>query len=515
MKKGNSGNFFQNIIDAIFGSNDPEAEKRRRLRNISKELGKTKYSKFYRLQGNEALPAMGKFFFEIYKVIYPAQTMFQSLPNPNILKNLSINYFTSEEIRKIEDSLSEENLTRLAKQIPINQLESETEKRIAEYSEYFTQEKITKIDGLYRQLSTMKDFCTFDYYFFVKKFKKGMREADFATVPAFERINAEYISGELRDFISIAWSLPFDSDWSDCIKLLRAYKGVEPITLQNWKRVLARISSLKTSGALELIVKLAEENPNLVCDTNTSTQNIIEPFLEKTKSSAESILSKLINQEKIHKSENICAQLFQDIDIVPLRNYSETWNSTFRNKKLMQFNNAEAMKYLKTFLIEIFKKDGRDFYDLIFVRGQWDTQALSGPFSESYNWLLNCTDKILAFDAELSEDGQIGSKIKTLLPKADRDISSKNIANRYIFDANKTAYAYIIDCTKNLITMGKIIKTLAEDYTKTKPAVIANWKELDKYAEIPIKDMCVDLYKKIYLLVTLIQTSIVSMEDEE
>lgn len=63
--------------------------------------------------------------------------------------------------------------------------------------------------------------------------------------------------------------------------------------------------------------------------------------------------------------------------------------------------------------------------------------------------------------------------------------------------------------------MGKIIKTLAEDYAKTKPAVIANWKELDKYAEIPIKDMCVDLYKKIYLLVTLIQTSIVSMEDEE
>ncbi len=515
MKKGNSSNFFQNILDAIFGGNDPEAEKRRQLRNISKSLNKTKYGKFYRFQGNEALPTMGKFFFEIYKAVYPAQTMFQSLPNPNVLKSLAINYFTTEEIREIEESLSEENLVKIAQQIPIDRLEEETEKRIAQYSEYFTLEKINQIEGLYRQLSTMKEFCTFDFYFFVKKFNRSMKEADFANSASFEKINAEYISGEIRDFIGAAWAIPFDSDWTDCIKLLRAYKGVEPITLQNWKKVLTRLSSLKNSGALEYMARLIEGNPALTCEVNEASQDIIEPYLDKTKEGAESTLKKLVYQEKANRTGNLSSQLFHEIEALPLRNYSDNWNTTFRNKRLNTFNNAEAMKYLKTFLIEIFKKDAREFYDLILVRGQWDTQALATPFSEAYNWVLTCTEKILQFDAELAEDAPIGIKIKTLLPKTDRDASAKNIVNRFINDANKTAYKYIVGCTRNLITMGKIIKTLVDDYSKQKPAVIANWKELDKYAETPIKDMCVDLYRKIYLLTTLIQTTIVNMEEDE
>lgn len=515
MKKGNSNNFFQRIMDTIFGSNDPEAAKRKQLRLISKSLGKTKYSKFYKFQGNEALPPMGKFFFELYKTIYPAQTMFQNLPSPNLLKTLAINYYTTDEIREIEESLSEENLMKLAKQIPISHIEEETEKRLAKYSEFFTLEKINQIENLYRQLSTLKDFCVFDFYFLVKKFNKGMKEADFATMPNFEKINAEYISGEIRDFISVAWNISTESDWSDCIKLLRAHKGVEPITLQNWKRILARLSSLKSSGALELIVKLSEGNPNLICEVNEVGQSIVEPFLEKIKSSAEAVLHKLAADEKANKAGNICAQLFPDIDVVPLRNYSENWNTTFRNKKLATFNNAEAMKYLKTFLLEIFKKDIREYYDLFLVRGQWNTQALSGPFSESYNWILSCTDKILSFDAELAEDAPIGIRIKTLLPKTDRDSSSKNIANRLINDANKTAYKFLVGCTRNLISMGKIIKSLVDDYAKNQPEIIANWKELEKFADKPIKEFSVELYKKIYLFTTLIQTSITNMEEEE
>lgn len=515
MEKKKSGNFFQTLIDSLFGGNDPEAIKRKKLRNIAKSLNKTRYSKFYRYQGNEALPAMAKFFYEIYRVIYPAQTMFQSLQNPNILKGLAINFYTTEDIRKIEESLSEENITNLAKKIPTSNLETETEKRISEYSEYFTQDKIARIDNLYMQLSTMKDFCTFDFYFLLKKFKKGLQEADFSSTINFEKINAEYISGEIRDFISVAWTLPFDSDWTNCIKLLRAFKGVEPVTLQNWKRVISRLQSLKSSYALEYIVRLIEGNPTLTFDVTNSMQNIIEPYIDKIKASAESALEKIVRQERENKTENLASQLFENIEVLPLKNYNENWNITLRNKHLSTFNNVDAMKYLKTFLIEIFKKDVREFYDLILVRGQWDSQALASPFSESYNWILGIIDKILEFDASLAEDTQVGIKIKTLLPKTDRDSSSKNIANRLINDANKTAYSFIAGCTKNLITMGRIIKSLVEDYSKPKPTIIANWKELEKYAETPIKEMCVSLYKKIYLFVSLMQTTVVQMETDD
>ena len=163
MKKGNSNGFLQSILDSIFGKNDADAEKRRQLKNIAKKLSKSRYNKFYKFQGNEALPTLAKFMYEIYKVIYPAQTMFQSVANPNVLKRLSIDFLTTEEIRNIEESISEENLIKMSKEIPIANLQSQAQERISTYSDFFTLEKITEIYCLYKQLICMKDFCTFDF----------------------------------------------------------------------------------------------------------------------------------------------------------------------------------------------------------------------------------------------------------------------------------------------------------------------------------------------------------------
>ena len=514
MKKGNSNNFFQNILDSIFGKNDAEAEKRRQLRNIAKKLSKSRYNKFYKFQGNEALPPLAKFMYEIYKVIYPAQTMFQSVANPNVLKRLSIDFLTTEEIRNIEESLSEENLKKLGKEMPIANLQSQAQERLSTYSDFFTLEKITEIDGVYKQLMCMKEFCTFDFYFFLKKFNKSLREADFGTVPNFEKINAEYVLGEIKDFMTAAWTLPLDIDWTNCIKLLRAYKGVEPITLQNWKKVIARIQSLKASGSFEMMIKLIGSDPLATVELNETTPNIIEPHLDKIKNAAESTINQLVAQEKANKTGDICSQLFPNIEVTMLKNYSDSWNNTFKHKHLDTFNNVEALGYLKTFLIEIFKKDVREYYDLVLVRGQWETQPLASSFSDAYNSLLTTADQIYQFDSELAEDGPIGIKIKTLLPKTDRDSSSKNIVNRLVNDANEAAYKFIVASTRNLITMGKIIKSLIEDYAKQKPQVIGNWKELEKYAETPLKDMNVNLYKKIYLFSTLVKESLTQMEED-
>ena len=514
MKKGNSNGFLQSILDSIFGKNDADAEKRRQLKNIAKKLSKSRYNKFYKFQGNEALPTLAKFMYEIYKVIYPAQTMFQSVANPNVLKRLSIDFLTTEEIRNIEESISEENLIKMSKEIPIANLQSQAQERISTYSDFFTLEKITEIDGLYKQLICMKDFCTFDFYFFLKKFNKGMREADFNTMPNFEKINAEYILGELKDFMAAAWTLPLDIDWTNCIKLLRAYKGVEPVTLQNWKKVIQRIQSLKSSGTFEMMIKLISSDPSATVELSDSNPNIIEPHLDKIKGDAEKTINQLIAQEKAHKTGDICSQLFPNIEISSLKNYSENWNTTLKHKRLETFNNVEALSYLKTFLLEIFKKNIREYYDIVLVRGQWETQPLCTSFSDAYNSLLQTADQIIQFDSELAEDGPIGIKIKTLLPKTDRDSSSKNIVNRLVNDANEAAYKFIVTSTRNLITMGKIIKTLIEDYGKPKAQIIGNWKELDKYSEVPLKDVNMDLYKKIYLFSTLIKESLTKMEEE-
>lgn len=508
-----SGNFFANLFSSLFGGQDAEAEKKRQLHAIAKRFAKTKFSKFYKYQGNEALPLFPKTIYEIYKVIYPVKTMFQNIQNPNILKHLSIDFYTPPQIRQIEESLTEENLNALSKKMPSDNLRQQALAKLDEYSDFFTLEKINDIDTLYNQLAAFKEFCSFDFYFLLKKFNKTLRESDFSTTPQFDKISAEYIIDDLKDFVSVAWSLPLDCDYTNMVKLLRMYKGVEPITIQNLKRVISRIANIKSSLSIEMMIKLISENPQAKVEISQQTQNIFEAYIDKFKQETEANLNKIVEKERDTKSQDISSQLFSDVEIMPLKNFTEELNPTFTRKGLRNFVNTKALSYVKTFLIEIFKKDIHEYYDLVLVRGQWESHAVSAPFSEAYNNLIAITDSIIKFDDSLAEDAPTGMKIKTLLPKTERDNSSKNIVNRLISDANEVAYNSITSCITNLITIGKIVKSLVEDIDKKKSILITNWKELDHYSDIPMKDFSVKVYKKIYLLTTLMKTSLVQPED--
>ena len=183
-------------------------------------------------------------------------------------------------------------------------------------------------------------------------------------------------------------------------------------------------------------------------------------------------------------------------------------NSTRHSKrKTFLFLNIEPLNYLKTFLVEFVKKTIREYYDVVVIRGQWDA-TLSAPMSNAYQELLKLSDEITNFDEMMSEDGMMGSKIKTLLPKTAHDAGAENIINRVVSDANDSARGYIIQGTQNLITIGKTVKQLIEDYALPKPVIVQNWKELDKFFETPLKEFSVNLYKKIYLFVQLMQTYI-------
>ena len=47
-----TSNFFTKLFESLFGSNDPEVEKKRRLKSIAKDLSKSKYH-FYKASSDE------------------------------------------------------------------------------------------------------------------------------------------------------------------------------------------------------------------------------------------------------------------------------------------------------------------------------------------------------------------------------------------------------------------------------------------------------------------------------
>ncbi len=497
--------FFSRFFGSLFSGKDPEADKKRKLKSIAKTLSKTHY-KFYKPGSDQVLPAFGKFFYEIYKAISPSQIMFNSQQNPNFYKNLVVDAMLSENQKKLSESLTEESIQTMSSSMQFDQLKEKIKNDLSNFSGEFDQAKIQSIDAAYSKMLAFKAFCTFDYYFILKKFDSTIRENDFNHTPKFNPIDASYVADDLKDFISIVNTLPLGADWGDIMQIFKATKGVEPIKPAHWQKIISRLTQLKASRVFEMIVQLTTKNPDFEVITEEKHEQIVESYIEKIKTQANTAVRKLENEQQNSKIDSLVTQVFNTTQIFSLKYYTEQASAIFQKKNIGSFEYAKVLNYVKAFLIEYVKKDVREFADLVLIRGKWSTAQLSTQMSDAYNSLLEASEKITIFDKRLSEeDGEFGTKLKTLLPRADRDKESLNIIKTTLRDVNGLAKEYAVNTTKNLILFAKNTKALLEDYQKQRPEILINWKELERFAEHPIKELGVEVYKKIYLIVSLVQ----------
>ena len=497
--------FFQSLIASLFGSSNPEAELKRRLKTIAKDFSKTKYHIYYKPASFEATPQLAKLFYDIYKIISPAQLMFHNNQNMNVFKHQILNYSLSERQVELLSHFDEKKITEMAQSIPIDKLKVQLENDLNSFISEFDDKKVAKIENLYKTFVYFKDFCSFDYYVILKKFNPSIQENLFDTVPPFEKINAEYIVEGLQDFCTVAYMITNDTlVWTDLFDFLKSTHASEIVGVNNWKKIVAKIRSIQASQAFELMIQHITRKPNYQTIVRDDLAELTEVYLEKIKKDTNATLTKISSQIKKSMATSLAQQIFGPKEIKVLRNYDSAMNETFLKKNLDTFKYAEPLNYLKAFLIEFVKTELREYYDVVVIRGQWDTE-LSAPFSNAYEDLISVSDNITKLDNSLAENGTIGIKIKTLLPKTAHDSGAENIINRLINDSNEEARMYMLTSTQNMIVLGRTIKQLIEDYMKKKPTLVANWHELEKYIDKPMKDFSVNIYKKIYLFVQLMQ----------
>lgn len=502
----NNESFFHKLLDILVGGKDADAAKKKQLKNIEKALSKTHY-KFYKPGSEQALPLMGRFFFDLYKALSSCQILFNSQQNPNYYKSIVINYGLSENQKKLAEELSEDAVYEDAKKMPFNQLKEKVKSELSAFSAEFDQPKIQMIDGLYKKLLVFKSLCTFDYYFILKKFDPSIRENEFNKAPKLNTIDASYIADDLKDFLSVLYAIPLGMDWTDMLQLLRTMRGGnEPIKAGQWAKILSRITQLRAMKVFEMTIQLITKDPFYEVKYDEKFEQIADPYIEKIKNEAQSAISQLENAQKNSKIDALLSQIFGTTEISSLQFYTEEQSAYFEKKNLGSFEHTKALDYLKTFLVEYVKRDVRAYADLVLVRGKWTTSPFTAEMSDAYNAILEYSEKISVFDKKLSEDdGEYGRKLKTLMPRAERDKEAANIIRTTIRDNNNLAKDYIIGATKELIVFGKITKLLIEDYQKKVPELMTNWKELERFSETPIAELGVGVYKKIYLVVQLMQ----------
>ena len=261
-----------------------------------------------------------------------------------------------------------------------------------------------------------------------------------------------------------------------------------------------------------MMIQLIQQNPGYVTKPGKSIEHITEKYIDSIRQEAEKTLEHIQIAQKSSKIDSLVNSIFGTTTIVRMKNYTEDQSSIFERRNIGSFSYHQPMNFMKAFLLDYVKKDVRELADLILVRGKWSTSALSTPMSEAYHQILDLSNKIMDFDETLADGSVINGKLKNLLVRCERDKEAMNIMRTILKDTNSAARDILVAGTQEIITFARQLKVVLEDYAKTHPEMVINWKELEHFADYNIKNQAVEIYKKLHLFVTLMQSLLTNTE---
>jgi len=305
--------------------------------------------------------------------------------------------------------------------------------------------------------------------------------------------------------LEVLASIDPDQDWKPVFSVLNAYKGVEVVPVDLWNKALVLLKDIRKSSILEMMIRHIDKDPFWQSKSKISEERILESYLQKLRAQTEVAIQRILQEKRNAKIDELAVAVFGTTAVSRLKNYTDKANMTFAKKMLGGYIHVQGLNYLKAFLLDYFKKDIRELCDLFLVRGQWSTNLLSQQLSEGFHELMGVSEKLLTFDDSLADDGDLGARLKTALVKVDRDKEQVKYLRILLKGINDDAQKMISISAQALISIGKNLKNVLEDYQKTPHELIINWKEIEFATEQPIDERITAIYKKIYYFVQLMQ----------
>ena len=498
--------FFQKIIGLFMSSESPEAIKKRKLKDISKQIGKTRYGKWYKSNSQEVLPQAAQFFYGIYKVVGSARPLLAGAASSKVLKNITVENALSDKQKKLLENLSEEAIISRSKDTNAEALAETIKKELKTFIGELDSNQTQKIDLIYQHLEAFIHFVLFDYYFLLRKFDSSFIENNFNYTPNFQTIRGEYIAEDLKDFAAVFYQLSIDADRNIIFDIIKTYKNIQPVHAGQWKKLLASLNDLRRSRALEYMIQHITEDIIYTVETTPFTEKVMDTYVSQIKTNTQNVINKLIEEQKSSKVAVLISRIFGSQVISGMKNYTIDANKAFSKRGLPGYIYAEEMSYLKSFLMEYVKADIRTLCDLFLVRGNWGSFAgTTADFSNSFHAIIQVASKTVEFDEKLSEASDIGVKFRTLLSRMEREKEAGRQAAKLLNDVNETALKLINISLKHIIVIGNNFKTIIADYDRPRRELIQNWKEIEQHSERPVREWLVEAYKRIYDFIMLMQ----------
>ncbi|MDR2160161.1 MAG: DUF5312 domain-containing protein [Treponema sp.] len=498
--------FLDKILALFGGEKNDESGKKKQLKRLARELSGNKYARFYRPKTEEIEGALGKFFYDVYRIISPAQVFLQNAGKSAQLKQVCAEAFLDKNLEEAKNRIGAEAIEERARTVQIKDLARQVKEDMAVLSAAFDNDRIGAIDRCYSLIMAMTGFVAFDFFFLLKKFDPNITERSFSYAPKFTPVRGEYLTDELKDFLEVSSAVDPGEDWKNVLRVLKIYKnGVDVAAPDQWTKLLVYLRDIRKSGILELMIRHIDKNPAWVSGAQLPDEHIAEAWLEGRQAEARGAIDKIVNAKKNAQVGVLATTIFGSADIERTKYYTVKNSEIYEKKNFDGFLFAQGINYLKAFLLDHFKKDIRELCDIFLIRGQWTAQALSQQMSDGFHRTMELSDKLIAFDETLSDDGENGSRLKASIIKADRDKSQARYVTIILNSVNEAARELINLAAQSLIIVGKNLKGLLEDYQKNPHELIINWKELEGASEIPLGQRIADTYKKIYYFIQIMQ----------
>ncbi|HAP43205.1 MAG: hypothetical protein A2087_08780 [Spirochaetes bacterium GWD1_61_31] len=510
--KGEGGGFLQRLFNIFLGGGDPDAERKKQLRLLGKDLTHSRF-KFYRPKSFEALPGLARFFYEVYKTVAPAQVSLNNAASSGVLKAFVIESFLGAEQKAILERLTEPYIMEQSKTKATKDLQEQVKHDMINFFAAIDAERSTQIDGAYNVLLTFINFTNFDFYFLLKKFDANITERSFAYNPRFEPISADYIADDMADFLEVFMSLNLEADWKRIFGALKEYRNIDVIQIDTWQKLIPALAEVRKGQILEQVVRHVKQDPYMLFSPRLANERIVEPYIDKIKNQTTMLIQKISQERRSSKIEELSKAVFGTSVILRMKNYTEKANLVYAKKMLGGYIQTAALNYLKAYLMDYFKKDIRELVDVLLIRGQWGTNIQSQQLSDSYHVMLDMSDQIIRFDDNLADDGDMGSRLRNAVNKADRDKDAGKYLRQLLKDTNDMATAIVNKSAVNLITIGRHLRGMIDDLSKPHHEMILNWREIENVSGKPMKEHLTQIYKKIYYMVQLLQYYV--KEDKE
>ncbi|MDR0323986.1 MAG: DUF5312 family protein [Treponema sp.] len=496
----------EDLMDKVFSLFSGEGltdEKQNMLKGIAKELGQSKYAKFFRVRSEETDPSFSSFLFYVYKMIFPIKEFYKDIKKIAKLRTMIVESCIDADIQETVIRLSEANLNEKAKSTPPESLVASIQKDIELLSSQFNHDKISAANHRYELAGALEQLVKYNFLGFFKKFDPHFADGSFVIEPKFPAIKTILIVDQIGEFLTVTHLLKPEEDWVSLLALLKACNGQELANPEQFKTMIKTIREVHASKILELMVQYTLRNPVWQFKHLSFSESIGESWLVAKKSEAFGYIARINNAKKNKQIKALTNQIFESSDLVRLENYTEQFSEPLQKRNVDYFYYAGGLNYLKAFLEDYVEKEIKEICDILLIRGQWTNSTMSMEMSDALHRLAGTSEPIAKLDMVMSDDGAEGSRLRASLLRFDRDPTQARIINSIVGKNNGDALEIINEAAQALIIIGKHLKNLIEDIQKKHPELLINWREINLASKEPLAQRMVADFKRINYFVQL------------